>query len=85
MSQSQLNSTSEEAACQGASYEHAVEAAAKENEADESEGPPLSASEKVPQNPKENHCLRLLPLPLLAARLHRPLSLLYMVVSRPLR
>ena len=73
------------AECQSASYERVAQAAAKENEAGESEGPPLSASEKVPQNPRENHCLPLLPVSQLAARLCLPVSLFYRLASRPLR
>ena len=86
MSQSQLNGLSEAAAeCQSASYERVAEAAAKENEAGESEEPPLSASEKVPQNPREKHCLPVLPFSQLAARLCLPVSLFQRLYSRPLR
>lgn len=45
---------------------------------------PPSSSEKVPQNPRENH-LPVLLLALLVASLCLPFSLLSMLVSRPLR
>lgn len=54
-------------------------------EAGESEGPPLSSSEKIPQNPREDHCIPVLLPSLLAARLCLPFSLFSMLVSRPLR